>query len=123
MIKVFVGNLDFSVTRQNLEWFFAPHGEIVDLVLPLDRDTGQPRGFAFVTFGDEASATEAIRQLDGAELLGRSLRVSAATPKPAGRPGGGGFRPAAGGEDSRPRGGFGRPKGSRRGLRGRKRSL
>lgn len=129
--KVFVGNLDFGTTRQNLEGLFAPIGEIVDLALPVDRDTGRPRGFAFVTFGSEASASEAIRRLDGVELNGRNLRVSEATPGP-GRGGRGGPGAAAPRDDFPPPdfgqrpgrgGGFGRPKGSRRGLRGRKRSL
>jgi RNA recognition motif-containing protein len=126
--KVFVGNLDFSTTRQNLEGLFAPLGEIVDVAIPVDRESGRPRGFAFVTFGSSESANEAIRQLDGTDLLGRKLRVSEATP------GGPGRGAASGGRrDSRPPeaipdmdfrpGGYTRPKGSRRGLRGRKRSL
>jgi len=127
--KVFVGNLDFSTTRQNLEGLFSQHGEVVDVAIPVDRDSGKPRGFAFVTFGSAESANEAIKQLDGADLLGRRLRVSEATP--GGRSGGGGGANTRGfsrtpdpglDPDYRPTN-FTRPKGSRRGLRGRKRSL
>lgn len=124
MSKVFVGNLDFSTTKQDLEGLFAPLGDIVDLALPVDRDSGRPRGFAFVTFGSAESAAEAIQKLDGAELLGRNLRVNEAT---AGRSPSGGERRGFGGRPpagpAAPRKSFSRPKGSRRGLRGRKRSL
>lgn len=131
MSKVFVGNLDFSTTRQNLEGLFSQHGEIVDVAIPVDRDSGRPRGFAFVTFGNAESANAAIRNLDGADLLGRRLRVSEATPGRAGGGGGGGnagpgrgvSRPPDFGPDPDFRPAFTRPKGSRRGLRGRKRSL
>jgi len=160
MSKVFVGNLDFGATRQNLEELFAPIGEIADIVLPMDRETGRPRGFAFVTYASAESAAEAIRRLDGTELLGRRMRVSEATPRPERRPGGpperrggpggerrGGpperdFNRGGGGDRGRgptrgyappsppppedfpfERDGFVKTKGSRRGLRGRKRSL
>jgi len=122
MSKVFVGNLDYATTRQNLEALFAPHGTIVELVLPVDRATGQPRGFAFVTLDSEAEASEAIQRLDGTELLGRNLRVSPATERSESRGERGGFRSPQRFGGGRP-GGGGRPKGSRRGVRGRKRSL
>jgi RNA recognition motif-containing protein len=124
--KVFVGNLSFDTTREEIEALFAPVGEIAELFLPLDRDSGRPRGFAFVTFASSESAAAAIQKLDGAELGGRNLRVSEATeraPRPAG---GGGFGRPSGG---RPGGGGGggyapsRPKGSRRNVRARKRSI
>jgi RNA recognition motif-containing protein len=134
--KLFVGNLDFAATRQSLEGLFAPHGEIVDLALPIDRESGRPRGFAFVTFGDDASATRAMQQLDGTDFLGRSLRVSVATPRPERRAPGAPppSRPERGSPRSAPSpsafvdvpedfGSFTRAKGSRRGLRARKRSL
>ena len=123
MSKVFVGNLSFDTTREELEALFAPLGEISDVFVPLDRDSGRPRGFAFVTYASGESATEAIQKLDGVELGGRNLRVNEATAeRSGGRPGGGGGgfgRPGAGG---RP-GGFSKPKGSRRNIRGRKRSI
>lgn len=122
MGKVFVGNLSFDTTREELEALFAPLGEISDVFVPLDRDSGRPRGFAFVTYASGDSATQAIQKLDGAELGGRNLRVNEATAERSGaRPGGGGgfSRPGAAG---RP-GGFTKPKGSRRNIRGRKRSI
>jgi cold-inducible RNA-binding protein len=122
--KVFVGNLSFDTTREELEALFAPIGEISDVFVPLDRDSGRPRGFAFVTYASGESATQAIQKLDGVELGGRNLRVNEATAeRSGGRPGGGGGgfgRP--GGGAGRP-GGFSKPKGSRRNIRGRKRSI
>jgi RNA recognition motif-containing protein len=119
--KVFVGNLSFDTTREQLEALFAPMGEIADVFVPIDRDSGRPRGFAFVTFADSESASKAIQQLDGVELGGRNLRVNEAaerSERPAfgGGGGGGGYRPAPGRPPSR-------PKGSRRNVRGRKRSI
>ena len=118
--KVFVGNLSFDTTREELEAFFAPMGEIAEIVVPTDRDSGRPRGFAFVTFASSEIAAQAIQQLDGKELGGRNLRVNEASERTDRAPGGGGggfrapsFRP----------GPPTRPKGSRRNIRGRKRSI
>ena len=92
------------------------------MVLPTDRATGRPRGFAFVELGDESAAARAIEELDGKELGGRTLRVSAAEERrprsgpPTGRPSFGGH--GGGGSGNRPK-----PKGSRRNIRRRKRSL
>ncbi len=120
MGKVFVGNMSFDTTREELEALFAPIGEITEIVVPTDRDSGRPRGFAFVTYASAEAATQAIQSLNGAELGGRNLRVNEATERPE-RPAGGGFgRPFGGG--GRP-GGPARPKGSRRNIRGRKRSI
>lgn len=125
MIKVFVGNLSFDTTREQIEAHFAAVGEIAEVVLPTDRDTGRPRGFAFVTFADPAVAAQAIETLNGTELGGRALRVNEATERPErsfGGGGGGGFgRPSGGGRfaGAPPS----RPKGSRRNIRGRKRSI
>ena len=124
MSKVFVGNLSFGTTKEELEALFAPMGEIAEVVVPLDRDSGRPRGFAFVTFATAGSAAEAIQKLDGVELGGRNLRVNEATAERSGRPGGGGGYP--GRSFGGPGGGRGpgaRPKGSRRNIRGRKRSI
>ena len=127
MSKVFVGNLSFDTTREEIEALFGAVGEISELVVPTDRDTGRPRGFAFVTFADPDLAAQAIERLNGAELGGRALRVNEATDR-AERSfggGGGGFgRPGGGGGFGRPGGGPpSRPKGSRRNIRGRKRSI
>ena len=95
---------------------------MVDVYIPSDRATGKPRGFAFVEFSNENEAEQAISKFDGAELGGRNLRINAAESRPP-RPGG--FSapppPPRGGKSAF--GGGGKSKGSRRGLRGKKRSL
>jgi cold-inducible RNA-binding protein len=119
--KVFVGNLDFATTSNELEALFAQAGEVVGVSVPNDRLTGRPRGFAFVEFTNSEDATAAIQRFDGHELGGRKLRVNEAADKPAPNrvaSGGGGFdRPFGAG--ARPN----RPKGSRRNIRGRKRGF
>lgn len=102
------------------------------MVLPTDRETGRPRGFAFVEFASEAEAAEAIRRFNQVELGGRKLTINAADARPRRGDGPPAFRSAGPPRDASPfgggpppferRGGFKR-KGSRRGLRGRKRSL
>ena len=114
MSKVFVGNLAFDTTREQIEALFAAVGEVTEVVLPMDRDSGRPRGFAFVTYADSDLAAQAIEKLNGTELGGRALRVNEASDRPDRSFGGGaGFagRPPS------------RPKGSRRNIRGRKRSI
>lgn len=122
--KVFVGNLDFKTTKDELQTVFAEAGDIQDVFIPTDRGTGRPRGFAFVEFSSQDEAEKAIEMFDGHEVSGRSLRVNMAEERrprvpsfsPGDRPFGGG---GGGG-----RGGFGgKPKGSRRNIRGKKRSL
>ena len=128
--KVFVGNLEFSTTKGQLEELFGEVGSVVDVFLPSDRMTGRPRGFAFVEFGSEDEAAAAIQKFDGYEMGGRNLRVNAAearSPSFGGR--GGGFPPGGGGGGgfgpNAPKsfGGGGKSKGSRRNLRAKKRSL
>jgi cold-inducible RNA-binding protein len=117
--------MSFDTTREQLEALFAPMGEITEIVVPTDRDSGRPRGFAFVTFASAEGSTQAIQKLDGAELGGRNLRVNEATERASRPAGGGGFgRPfgGGGGGGGRPDS-FSRPKGSRRNIRGRKRSI
>lgn len=124
MSKVFVGNLSFDTTREEIEALFAPLGEIAEIVIPTDRDSGRPRGFAFVTYSSAEHASQAIAQLDGRELGGRNLRVNEASERPVRGFGGGGFtRPAGGGGRPGSPGGHSRPKGSRRNVRARKRSI
>ena len=90
--KVFVGNLDFNTSKTEVQTLFSEVGEIRDVFLPTDRESGRPRGFAFVEFANDADAAKAIERFNGYQLSGRALRVNAADDRPrgAGRPGGGG---------------------------------
>lgn len=127
--KVFVGNLDFHTSKDELQELFGQAGSILDVFLPTDRATGRPRGFAFVEFATEEEATAAIERFEGQELNGRALRVNAASDRPpgGGRPSFGGGGDSGGGSGfgpSKPKfGGGGKPKGSRRNIRARKRGL
>src|SRR5262245_49059046 len=76
--RLYVGNLSFSTTRETLEAAFAAAGEVREVAMPTDRETGQPRGFAFVTMGSAQAATNAISQLNGTMLDGRPLKVNEA---------------------------------------------
>jgi cold-inducible RNA-binding protein len=121
---VFVGNLNFSTTQTELETLFGQVGAVTEVFLPIDRATGQPRGFAFVEFSDSSSIAAAISRFDGTELQGRALKVNEARERapraPGGGGGGGGFGPPSDdGQRFKPA----KPKGSRRGLRGRKRGF
>lgn len=89
--KLYVGNLSFNTTRESLEKKFAAVGEVREITLPTDGETGQPRGFAFVTMNTPQAANDAISQLNGMMLDGRSIRVSEA-PERSMRGGGGGGR-------------------------------
>ncbi len=91
MTKLFVGNLPFSATEESVRALFAPHGTIESLALINDRETGRPRGFCFVEMETEAEETAAIEALDGAEWMGRNLKVNKAKPREdrGGRSGGG----------------------------------
>lgn len=115
--KLFVGNLSFDTTEDELRQLFAQAGEVVGVAMPTDRMTGRPRGFAFVEFADAEQASQAMAKFNGVELGGRQLRVNEAGERPP-RPQGGGYS----GPSDRPRS-FTRPKGSRRNLRARKRGL
>lgn len=88
--KIYVGNLSFSSTEEELRAVFAPHGDVASVKVITDRDTGRSRGFAFVEMDDASAADDAIRALDGSELGGRSLRVNEAQDKRGGGGGGGG---------------------------------
>ncbi|HBL29639.1 MAG TPA: RNA-binding protein [Acidobacteria bacterium] len=127
--KVFVGNLSFNATRQDIESLFSEAGQVVDVFVLLDRATGRSRGMAFVEFSSSAEAEAAIEKFNGQEFGGRELRVNEATERPRGGGfggGGGGFGGGGGGYSgggNKPPKGTSRPKGSRRGLRAKKRSL
>jgi cold-inducible RNA-binding protein len=127
--KLYVGNLSFQTTQQDLEELFAQSGQVSSVSLMTDRDTGQSRGFAFVEMSSEEEAQAAIQALDGKELDGRSLKVNEARAREdrggrggfggGGRGGsGGGFRGGSGGGGGRGgyggnRGGFGGSRGNR----------
>jgi cold-inducible RNA-binding protein len=111
LTKLFVGNLSFQTTQDELSAAFAPYGTVDSVSVVTDRDTGQPRGFAFVEMSSKSEAEAAISGLNGAELNGRALNVNEARPKPQGG-GGGGYRGGGGsggggGYQSRGRGGSG----------------
>lgn len=79
--KIFVGNLNFQATEQELQDFLAPYGVVQEVFMPKDRETGRPRGFAFVTFEDDAAAKKALEELNGKEFAGRPLTVNEARAK------------------------------------------
>ena len=89
MKSLFVGNLSFSVTEQALRTLMETYGPVERVSIMTDRDTGQPRGFAFVDMTNDADAAKAIGALNGKDLEGRTLSVNEARPK-TDRPGGGG---------------------------------
>jgi RNA recognition motif-containing protein len=91
--KLYVGNLSYNVTENELQALFAQHGPVAEVNLMMDRDTGRPRGFAFVTMEAAEGAAAAIQNLQGKEMDGRALTVNEARPRedrPAGGGGGGG---------------------------------
>ncbi len=97
--KLFVGNLDFKVTENDLQDAFAAYGTVVEANVVTDRTTGRPRGFAFVTMSSPEEAQKAIDGLNGKELGGRALNVNIARPREerSGGGGGGGGRRGYGG--------------------------
>src|ERR1019366_9171879 len=99
--KLFVGNLSFNTTENDLQEAFAAHGSVVEANLMMDRMTGRSRGFAFITYSTPEEAQKAIEAMNGAQLDGRALTVNIARPK-----------------EERPPGGGGRDRGGRRATRG-----
>jgi RNA recognition motif-containing protein len=95
-MTIFVGGLSFQATQADLTEVFAEYGTVQSVKIPVDRETGKPRGFAFVDLSSEAEETAAIEALDGAEWMGRDLRVNKAQPREGGRPSGGGNRDRGG---------------------------
>ena len=95
MSKIYVGNCSFDVTEQQLRDVFAAYGEVNTVSVITDRDTGRPRGFAFVEMNDSSAAQAAIRGVNGTDLGGRTLNVNEAKPRTEG--GGGGGRRGGGG--------------------------
>ena len=103
-MSIFVGNLPFRAEREDVLQLFAPFGEVLNCSLPLERDTGRKRGFAFVEMADEAIESKAIDGLQGTELMGRPLRINKAEPRGSGGSRRGGRGGYGGGNNS---GGYG----------------
>ncbi len=80
-MTIYVGNLSYQATEEDLRAVFADYGNVKRVVLPTDRETGRMRGFAFVEMSDDAQEDSAISELDGAEWMGRQLRVNKARPR------------------------------------------
>lgn len=97
-MKIYVGNMSFDTTQDSLEGLFSNYGQVDEVAVITDRDTGRPRGFAFVTMADDNDARSAIEALNGQEHEGRTLNVNEAKPRENRGGGGGG---------GRGRGGFG----------------
>src|SRR6476661_10142245 len=95
--KLFVGNLSFDLTENDLQDAFAAHGTVVEANLMMDRASGRPRGFAFVTMGSDEEAQKAMNAMNGASLDGRNLTVNVARPREE-RSGGGGGGGGRGGQ-------------------------
>ncbi len=85
-MSIFVGNLPFRAEREDVIQLFSPFGEVLNCSLPLERDTGRKRGFAFIEMADEALESTAIDGLQGSELMGRPLRINKAEPRGSGGP-------------------------------------
>ncbi len=119
-VRLFIGNLPYGATEADLRAHFAPVAEPSHIAMPVDRETGRPRGFAFVEFADRALAEQVIQKFDAQPFQGRNLAVSEARaredrppPRPSGaggyggpRPSGGGYGGGGGGYGARPSGGF-----------------
>jgi len=80
-MRIYVGNMSYSTTEDSLRAAFAAHGEVEEVAVPADRDSGRPRGFAFVTMPNADQASAAIEALNGSELDGRTIKVNEARPR------------------------------------------
>ena len=110
-VRLFIGNLPYQATEDDLRQHFAQVGEPTQIVRPLDRETGRARGFAFVEYAERSLAEAAIQQFDGQLFMGRPLAVSEARARDDRGPGGP-PRPSGGFGAPRPGGGFGGPRPS-----------
>ena len=116
-MTIYIGNLSFRAEREDLVDLFGQYGEVRQCSLPLDRETGRKRGFAFVDLIDDDAEQKAIDDLQNVEWMGRMIRVNKATPREGGG-GGGGGGPRGGGGGGGPRGaggggGYGADDGNR----------
>lgn len=115
--KLYVGNMSFQTSEEELRAHFEQFGTVTDIYVAMDKFTGRPRGFAFVTMGTPEEAKTAIEKTNGVQLGGRALQVNEARPKED-RPAGGGFGGERRGFGGGGRGGFGGGRGGRGGDRG-----
>jgi RNA recognition motif-containing protein len=106
-MDIYVGNLPYSATEEDVTGLFAAHGPVERVKIITDRETGRSKGFAFVTLGDQSQLNAAIEALNGYDYQGRALRVNASEPKE--------FKPSGGGGGDRRGGGGGGYGGDRRG--------
>lgn len=97
-MSIYIGNLSFDATEDDLSEVFAEYGTVKRVQLPMDRETGRKRGFGFVEMSSDAEEAAAIEALDGAEWMGRDIRVNKARPR-ENRGGGGSFGGGGGGRD------------------------
>ncbi|MFY8148500.1 MAG: RNA recognition motif domain-containing protein [Prochlorococcaceae cyanobacterium] len=95
-MSIYVGNLSFDAEVEDLQQLFAEYGQVRKCSVPLDRETGRKRGFAFVEMANEADEAKAIDDLQNVEWMGRAIRVNKAEPRPSGG-GGGGYGGGGGG--------------------------
>jgi RNA recognition motif-containing protein len=101
--KLYIGNLSYDVTQDDLEQLLGQYGQVEDSVVIMDRMSGRSKGFGFVTMADDGDADKAMAELDGKEYTGRNLKVNEAKPREERGGGGGGGRGRGGGG----RGGYG----------------
>ena len=104
--KMYVGNLSYDVTQEELQALFEAHGAVSDVFIVKDRESGRPRGFAFVTMETKESMDAAIEALNGADFMGRNLAINEARPREE-RPSGGGGYGGGGGRGGNGGGGYG----------------
>jgi len=123
--KLFVGNLNFETTKEDLEGLFGEIGQVVDCFMPVDRMSGRPRGFAFVEMSNNEEAAAAIEKFDEYELNGRNLRINEAQERQPRSfpPGGGGGDWNSGGGGGGQYGKKSKGGGSRKNLRNKKRGF
>jgi cold-inducible RNA-binding protein len=95
--RLYVGNLSFNTTQETIQAEFSAVGEVREVGMPIDRETGKPRGFAFVTMGSDQAASAAIQQLNGKNLDGRAIKVNEAEERQQRSGGGGGYGGGGGG--------------------------
>ena len=116
--KMYVGNLPFAAQEQDIRELFSQYGGVTEVFLPMDRESGRPRGFAFVTMDSAEAMNASINAQNGQEFMGRKLAINEARPReerPAGGGGGGGRGGYGGGGGGGKRGGGGFDRGNRGG--------